>query len=510
MADSDRLTHMWEPGMTKREVLQGLSFGQRIAEEELDQLSSYFVETELWRRLFAGEIDIVYGAKGSGKSALYSLLFRRAEELDGRGVLVLAAENPRGATVFKDLVADPPATEEEFRGLWKLYFVALITRVLSVGGFDGRILRAAALLEEAGLLTREASRRGILRSSLDYVRACLRAESVEGGIHFDSATGLPTGVTGKITLREPSASHQKAGLVSADQLFEWCNEALSDRHVSLWVLLDRLDVAFAEDDELERNALRALFRVYLDLRPLERLSLKIFLRSDLWGRITKEGFREASHITRHANIYWDERSLLNLVVRRALRNDTVRAFYDVSEESILADADAQRAFFYRMFPAQVDAGARRSETFAWLLSRTRDGSGETAPRELIHMLTAAREQQLRQLELGEDEPSGDTLFGREALRTALPEVSRVRLEQTLFAEYPKLKPWLELLGREKTEQTIESLARIWRCAEADAVPIATQLVDVGFFEQRGARDAPTYWVPFLYRDALEMVQGVAE
>ncbi len=39
---------------------------------------------------------------------------------------------------------------------------------------------------------------------------------------------------------------------------------------------------------------------------------------------------------------------------------------------------------------------------------------------------------------------------------------------------------------------------------------AHELVTAGFFEKRGTRDASEYWVPFLYRDALEMVQGAAE
>jgi hypothetical protein len=70
-------------------------------------------------------VDVVYGPKGSGKSAIYSLLLRRAQELRDHGIYVISAENPRGAPVFKDLVADPPTNEDEFRGLWKLYFLAL-------------------------------------------------------------------------------------------------------------------------------------------------------------------------------------------------------------------------------------------------------------------------------------------------------------------------------------------------------------------------------------------------
>ena len=41
----------------------------------------------------------------------YSLLMTKADTLFDQGILLVAAENPRGATVFKDLVADPPTTE---------------------------------------------------------------------------------------------------------------------------------------------------------------------------------------------------------------------------------------------------------------------------------------------------------------------------------------------------------------------------------------------------------------
>ncbi len=54
----------------------------------------------------------------------------------------------------------------------------------------------------------------------------------------------------------------------------------------------RVDIAFAESAEFEANALRALFKVYLDMLSRERIQLKIFLRSDIWKRIIKDrGFR---------------------------------------------------------------------------------------------------------------------------------------------------------------------------------------------------------------------------
>lgn len=70
----------------KREILAQMTFGKRIAEEEGDELEAYFVETDQWRKILTGEIDVVYGAKGSGKSAIYSLLQKRKPELNERGI----------------------------------------------------------------------------------------------------------------------------------------------------------------------------------------------------------------------------------------------------------------------------------------------------------------------------------------------------------------------------------------------------------------------------------------
>jgi hypothetical protein len=44
----------------------------------------------------------------------------------------------------------------------------------------------------------------------------------------------------------------------------------------------------------------------------------------------------------------------------------------------------------------------------------------------------------------------------------------------------------------------------------EAIRRARGLVDIGFFEQRGERNEPVFWVPLLYRDALDLVQGAAD
>lgn len=498
--------------MTKQEVLAMTDFGHRVAEDEVDALESYFVETDNWNRLISGEIDVVYGPKGAGKSALYSLLVARTSDLFDQNILLVAAEKPRGTPAFRDLVVDPPATELEFTNLWKLYFLSLLCGAFEEYGIENEeAAQLQQILEASGLVKGKKSLQALVQTAFDYVKRLLRPEAVEGGVSIDPATQLPTGFNGKIIFGQPNDKARSAGIESVDNLLELANTSLKRyEKYKVWLLLDRLDVAFADSVELEQNALRALFRVYLDLLDFEHIKLKIFLRTDIWDRITKGGFREASHITKHVTVFWDRSSLLNLIVRRALHNSAICKHFGVNPTDVLSTTKNQEMFFFRLFPGQVDVGANKSLTLDWMLSRTRDGSQMNAPRELIHLLGSLRTQQLRRFELGESDPEGEALFARSTFKQALPEVSEVRLTQTLLAEHPDLRESIEALKGERTSQRPETLASIWSVDEEVAREKARTLVEVGLFEVRGTKESPEYWVPFLYRDSLNLIQGSAD
>ena len=119
---------------------------------------------------------------------------------------------------------------------------------------------------------------------------------------------------------------------------------------------------------------------------------------------------------------------------------------------MLSSASLQRKLFDSFLPEKIDVGRNNPATFEWILGRVQDGTKTVAPREVIHILTEAKSNQLAMLERGEDEPQGSELFTRQAVRDALPTVSRVRLEQTIYAEYPEVKGWLEALDSEKSDQ----------------------------------------------------------
>jgi hypothetical protein len=500
------------PQMQRLELLKNLTFGARVAEEETAELANYFVETDQWNRIFRGEIDIIRGDKGAGKSAIYSLLAAKSNELFDKKILLITAERPRGATVFKDLVAEPPTSELEFIVLWKLYISALIgqqIREFGIAAGEKTANKLIDVLEEQGLLESEFDLGRLFKQVRGYARAWFMPNSVEGSVTVDPTTGTPT-FKAKITPGEPNADLRAKGCVSVDMLADLANRALTAGDYYIWVLMDRLDVAFVESHDLERNALRALFRVYRDFAAYERIKLKIFLRSDIWERIVEGGLREASHIVRVAILDWTPASLLNLIVRRLLSNDALINTFAIDKDNVLRDFDAQSSLFYRFFPPQVEQGTKKRSTLDWMISRCADATDKTAPRELIHLLNTVREKEVERTERGEGAPPGDQLFDRSVFKPALAIVSEARLIQTTYAEYPDLKPALVELQGEKTEQTIHSLAAIWKTSEEEAAKRTQSLVEIGFFQPRGGRDHWTYWVPFLYRDALAMSQGKDE
>jgi hypothetical protein len=243
----------------------------------------------------------------------------------------------------------------------------------------------------------------------------------------------------------------------------------------------------------------------MGLHRLDRISLKIFLRSDIWGRITEGGFREASHITRELTIGWNPESLLHLIIRRLLRNEVLSRRFGLDERAPV-DEWHQHHVFNTIFPKRRRSRrSRGSTTFEWILSMVSDGSGAAEPRELIHLFNAAREAQIQRLETGHPEPANELLFDLSAFTEALGEVSRARLQQTVYAEHPRYRRWIEQLAAEQVEHTSRSLASIWSVNEREAMQRAERLVEIGLLSQSGTRAKPVYEVPLLYRPALGLL-----
>ncbi|MDI7418209.1 P-loop ATPase, Sll1717 family [Cronobacter turicensis] len=484
--------------------LENISFGERVAEQESERLSNYFVKTQQWESLYSGKVDIIFGAKGSGKSALYTLLLKRIDDFKEKSIILLSAEKPTGQTVFSDVSDEPPTAEKEFVTLWKVYFLQITCDWLLNNGHnkDGAKIVIDKLID-SGLIEERNSLKAFVNRAMSFAKRLVSVESLEAGA---TAEG---GVTGKITFKTPSEKERKDGFSSVDELIDTLNTYLGSVNINFWILCDRLDVAFEQSLDLEKNALRALFKVYLDLEEFDNISLKIFLRNDIWNRITKEGFREASHITRTTNIEWSPNNLLNLIVVRSLENKEIIDKLGVDPVDIKSDFEKQIKYYYTLFPSQVDIGEKQSDTFDWILSRVRDGLGYVAPRELIHFYNQTVLEERREQDISSDKAVPPNIVGRQSIKKSTLEISKVKLEQTIFAEYPMLREKIMAFENQKAEHTLDTVAQVWKVDAGQAKVIATQLSEIGFIDQKIFKNDAQLKVPFLYRPYLNIVQGKA-
>lgn len=495
--------------LSRLNLLKELDFGESVAEDEDDdRLASYFVETDTWNRLINGEVDIVYGAKGSGKSAMYKHLLYNKDALNKRRIALLPAENISGTAVFKSVLSSQELSENSYKHIWFLYIISIIAKYINEleeqthqsKEFISRV-KNEGLLEGNGL-------RHILSNVKDYVINLFKRLEFQGGLHWDSNTLMPE-FTGKIALSEPSLEQKKLGFISVYDVLDMAEEALRSLNIETWIIFDRLDVSFSENPSIEKVAIRTLFQVYNDLKSYEKINLKIFIRDDIWKRITDGGFREASHINKYVTIKWDELTLMHLITSRILDNEILINLWRLDKKAILSNSREQEKLFYKVFPKQIDSGEKKPKTFNWMLSRVRDGNRVVAPRELIQLINEAKKIQIKDLEIGNaSDNEYEELIERRAIKDALKEVSKIRLEQTIYAEYYHLKEFIELLEGQKAEQTLESLSLIYQKYkdDRDIKEIVEDLVDIGIFEKR----TNTYWVPFIYRPALKLVQGRVE
>ncbi len=142
--------------MNKKQILESIDIGSRVAEDEQNKLKKYFIKTHAFKELDEDKVDILYGPKGTGKSAIYLHMMENIQDYEKKGIKIIQAENIRGDTAFRSVIVDPPTDENTFKNIWKLYFIILIYNSLkgiNIFNDDYRLL--GKILRQTNLLSKE-------------------------------------------------------------------------------------------------------------------------------------------------------------------------------------------------------------------------------------------------------------------------------------------------------------------------------------------------------------------
>ncbi len=486
------------PAAKTLHALKVLDLGNSVAEFD-EALERYFVETEAFRLLSSGAIDVVAGDKGTGKTALFRILQKRYPTIpEMANVEVVPAFNIQGNPIFQRINEDPPLQEGQYGTLWKAYFLSLAGNWLLRLWEDARtdkMFELQELLDDTGLLSADDAPSTVFSSVINLFKRLRNPKAAEGAISI-TPEGLPI-ITGRVDFADSTEPHL---YVSHDRALGVLNAALEEVDLHLWLIMDRLDEAFAGLPAAEIPALRALLRTYLDLSPYDHLKLKLFLRKDLFRRIVGDAFVNLTHVNaRKHEIMWDEDSLQHLLSLR-LRDNT--AFLDAADLTDASEGD----MFARLFPEQVDPGDRKPGTWTWMMSRVRDANDVKPPRNLIDLISKSRDAAIRREErLGSDFDRNSPLLPSDALKDGLRALSKQRVEDTLLAEAGEQGQLIERFRNGKAEHNSKSLEAQLGLKGAELDTALQFLRDIGFLELTGS----TYKVPMLYRDGLSITQGKA-
>ncbi|MGE3834069.1 MAG: hypothetical protein AB7H43_04710 [Acidimicrobiia bacterium] len=335
--------------------LRSLTFGEPVAENEASDLPSYFVETAAYRHVLERNTTVFVGRKGCGKTANFLQATHTLRRDPQNVVCVIQPSSYELEAVVRLLGQFEQEDQRTYavEALWQFLLVSEVARVLAEQ-FQQRILQPSPESPEGRLI--------------DYVNNPDNGIDEEFSVRLENVVAAASAVeaTGGVAdFRE--AITQTIHGTHLVELRTLLDGALSQRD-RVCVLIDNLDKAWDRSADLDKlshlllGLLTAIRRISTFLRRSDSrrrsidVSLAVFLRSDIFERITRIA-REPDKIPL-TRLTWDDPELLLRVL----------------EERYIAthDGSAPEDLWTRFFVADVDGVSVREFILANVLPRPRD------------------------------------------------------------------------------------------------------------------------------------------
>lgn len=328
--------------------LDSLTLGSTAAENELRELSTYYLETDQYRRTSRGEIRIVVGRKGSGKSALFFHLRNSKRRRINNLVLDL---KPEGFQLlkFKETVLSTlqeGTLEHTVTAFWE--YVLLLE------------LSHKIVEQDKGLLLRRQELQGPYQSLRDNYYA---GDYTPEGDFAERISHLLDFVRDNYLAKFGQSTSQRLGHPQLTQILYNHNvrelrnalEEYLDHKDEVWILFDNLDKGWPPRGLQKEDLL--LLRCLIDAgRNLERQLQKrqiechtvIFLRNDVYEHLIRETVdrgKEAKVL-----LDWTDPDLLRELVRRRIiaNDDSLRTleFDDLWRRICVSHLHGEESFQY--------------------------------------------------------------------------------------------------------------------------------------------------------------------
>ena len=325
-----------------RSILQNLSLGSSAAENEFRDLNSYFVETSEYLRAARGEVNVITGRKGSGKSAIFFQVRDASRNRKSSLNVDLKPESHQLSTFREQIISTAGAGvfEHTIAAFW--YFVTLSETLLHIyrrleatSRFDGRVLGQMRTIEEV------FSEYSILEPG-DFTTRLARLTTIIARELKDAARGS-----------RPLSVNQVTNLVfrsGISKIRDLIIEHTSGK-AAIKFLFDGIDKGWPatgvqkEDITIVRLLIEALDKVRNDFSAKGRVFQSIvFIRHDIYDLVMDQTPDRGK--SGQVSIDWTDRAKLALVIYRRL------------QEGLNDKRSSMTELWHRVFPRTV--GSRES------------------------------------------------------------------------------------------------------------------------------------------------------
>lgn len=139
-------------------------------------------------------------------------------------------------------------------------------------------------------------------------------------------------------------------------------------------------------------------------------------------------------------------------------------------------------------------------------THTKDGRGVVTPRDVIELLTRAKQHQQDECD-ADANGSAEYIVGATATKYGLGELSKRKRDTLLKAEFPHFWDHIKKFEGGRTEYGVRAMQKTLGKEWASVID---DLVGIGLFEEAKRSGLHTFKVPFVYREGLSLTQGRAE
>lgn len=300
--------------------LQQLTLGASAAENEFRTLDDYFVETSEYVRTLRGEVGVVAGRKGSGKTAIFFMVRNNTRAKKNTFVTDLKPESHQLSLFRQELLklVDVGVFDHTLAAFW--YFLLLSESLNTIRrDFEHRSKRDDKALESLVEIENVLSNFEVLESGDFTSRINRLSKSVLDEIQSERRKGRtlsPEKITNIVF---------RGGIIRLKELII----KYTDPKTEQLILFDNIDKGWPTngveqfDIRLVRLLIETLEKIRRDFDASDRkLSSVVFLRNDIYERLVNEtpDRGKAGQI----RIDWNDRAKLRQVIFRRLQSSTKR------------------------------------------------------------------------------------------------------------------------------------------------------------------------------------------